>query len=61
MYTTEIYDTEEQWLQNRGLGGSSASAILDSNPYMTKIELWKAILDQQDNQTKIEYLKEKNK
>ena len=58
MYTTEIYDTEEEWLQHRGLGGSSASAILDSNPYMTKIELWSAILDQKD---RTEQLIEKNK
>lgn len=58
MYTTEIYNTEEEWLQHRGLGGSSASAILDSNPYMTKIELWSAILDQKD---RTEQLIEKNK
>ena len=50
-YTVEIYDNEEEWLAARGIGGSSASAILDENPHMTKLELWNAILDKQHNNT----------
>lgn len=44
MYKREIFKTKEEWLAARGLGGSSASAILDKNPYMSKLELFKAIV-----------------
>ncbi len=42
-YRKEVYKDKLSWLDNRGLGGSSASAILDKNPYMSKLELFKAI------------------
>lgn len=43
-YTREIFKTKEEWLKHRGLGGSSASAILGKNPYMSKLELYRAIV-----------------
>ena len=43
-YTRERYSTKEEWLKNRGFGGSSASAILGLNPYMSPLELYKAIV-----------------
>lgn len=48
-YTTEIYDNELDWLQARMIGGSSASAVLDLNPYMTKTDLWKEIISKLEN------------
>lgn len=44
IYKKEIYKTKEDWLNARGFGGSSASAILDVNPWMTKLELFKKIV-----------------
>ena len=44
LYTRETYKSKEEWLKSRGLGGSSASAILGKNPNMTIIELYKAIV-----------------
>ncbi len=44
MYKREIYPTKEEWLNNRGFGGSSASAILGKNPYMTIVDLYKRIV-----------------
>lgn len=43
-YTKETFKTKEEWLKNRGFGGSSASAILDRNPYMSSLELYRAIV-----------------
>lgn len=43
-YTRERYKTKEEWLSQRGLGGSSASAILGVNPWMDVLELYKSIL-----------------
>lgn len=43
-YTKETFKTKEQWLKARGLGGSSASAILGKNPYMSILELYRAIV-----------------
>lgn len=44
LYKKEVYKSKDFWLKARGLGGSSASAILGVNPYMTKIELYRAIV-----------------
>ena len=38
------FKSKEEWLENRGFGGSSASAILNKNPYMSKLELYKKIV-----------------
>ena len=43
-YTKETFKSKEDWLNHRGLGGSSASAILGKNPYMSKLELYRAII-----------------
>lgn len=44
LYKKEIYKNKDDWLKNRGLGGSSASAIIGANPWMTKLDLFKAIV-----------------
>jgi putative phage-type endonuclease len=43
-YKKEIFKTKEEWLKARGFGGSSASAILGKNPYMTELDLYRAIV-----------------
>lgn len=43
-YTKETFKTKEEWLNHRGLGGSSASAIMGKSPYMSKLELYRAIV-----------------
>lgn len=43
-YTKETYKTREEWLSGRSIGGSSAAAILNLNPWLTKIELFNAML-----------------
>ena len=44
-YTRETFRTREEWLRGRGFGGSSASAIIGKNPYMSKLELYKACVN----------------
>ena len=51
-YTIETFKSREEWLNARGLGGSSASAILGKNPHMSALELYKAIV--MPNKHKIE-------
>ncbi len=48
-YRRETFKSKEEWLKNRGLGGSSASSILDKNPYMSKLELYRAIVMPNDH------------
>lgn len=48
-YSREIYQTREEWLTARALGGSSASAILNKNPYMTRLELLAAVISKLRN------------
>lgn len=43
-YTKEEYLNRVDWLSYRGIGGSSASAILGVNPYMTKGQLYEDIV-----------------
>ena len=43
-YTRETFKTREEWLNARGLGGSSASAILGDSPYETRTELLEKIV-----------------
>ena len=43
-YTRETFKTREDWLKNRGIGGSSASVILGDSPYETRIELLEKIV-----------------
>lgn len=48
LYKKEIYKTKEEWLKNRGFGGSSASAILGVNPWMTILDLYKSIVHKKE-------------
>lgn len=43
-YTKETFKSKKEWLKARGFGGSSASAIIGCNPYMSVLELYKAIV-----------------
>lgn len=43
LYKVEKYSSKEKWLNARGIGGSSASAIENANPYMSKLELYRVI------------------
>lgn len=43
-YTKETYSSKEEWLKARAFGGSSASAIMGVNPYMSKLELYRAVV-----------------
>ena len=47
-YTVEVYDSEEEWIYARRLSGSNASAVLDQNPYMSKVELYNEIINKLD-------------
>lgn len=42
-YIKETFNSKEEWLVHRGLGGSSASAIMDCSPYMTKLDIFNAM------------------
>lgn len=44
LYKKETFNSKEEWLKKRGFGGSTASAILGKNPYMTALELYRAIV-----------------
>ena len=43
LYRKEKYGTKNEWLLARGIGGSSASALIDKNPYQTKLDVYCAI------------------
>ena len=43
-YVKETFKSKAEWLKARGFGGSSASAILGKNPYMSALELYRAIV-----------------
>lgn len=43
-YKKETYSTKEEWLEHRGIGGSTASAILNKNPWMNCLELYNALV-----------------
>lgn len=40
-YKVEYFQTKENWLNSRGFGGSSASAILRKNPYKNLIDIYR--------------------
>lgn len=39
-YKKEKYKTFDEWINARGFGGSSCSALFDCNPYMTKLDIY---------------------
>lgn len=43
-YTKEVYKSRDEWLANRGIGGSSAAAILDLNPWLSKLQLYNSFI-----------------
>lgn len=50
-YIIEKYNSEEDWLMARWISGSNASSILDANPYKSKLDLWKELIDKRENKT----------
>ena len=40
LYKKVKFKTEEEWLENRSIGGSSASALLGYNPYMNAMDIY---------------------
>lgn len=49
-YARETFGSRGEWLRARGFGGSSASAIIGKNPYMSKLELYKACVNPSDEE-----------
>lgn len=43
-YKKEFFKTEQQWLDARRIGGSSAAAVVGLNPWMSKQELWELLV-----------------
>lgn len=39
-YIQENFNSRTEWLAHRGIGGSSAAAIIEKNPYMTSLDLY---------------------
>ncbi|MCI1244504.1 MAG: YqaJ viral recombinase family protein [Bacilli bacterium] len=54
LYKRETFNSESQWLNARAFGGSSASAIVGKNPWMSKLDLYNAIVNgrKRDEETK---------
>lgn len=50
-YTRETFKSREDWLNARGLGGSSASVILGDSPYETRLELLQKIILPKEEQS----------
>lgn len=48
LYSKETFKTREEWLENRAIGGSSASAIVGFNPWMNALELYNSIVNLKD-------------
>lgn len=49
-YARETFESRGEWLKARGFGGSSASAIIGKNPYMSRLELYKACVNPSDEE-----------
>lgn len=43
LYKKETFNSKTEWLNARGIGGSSASVILGLNPYKNKLQLYNEI------------------
>ncbi|MFA5485785.1 MAG: YqaJ viral recombinase family protein [Bacilli bacterium] len=54
LYTRQTFGSREEWLGSRGMGGSSASAILGVNPWKSKLELYKSIVAPAEKNIKVE-------
>ena len=51
LYSKEKYATKLEWLKARQFGGSSASALFDTNPYMSKLDIYCSCVNPTENQT----------
>ena len=51
LYGKEKYATKLEWLTNRGFGGSSASALFDANPYLSKLDIYCASVNKTKQET----------
>jgi putative phage-type endonuclease len=40
LYKKQKFKTKGEWLNNRSIGGSSASALFGANPYMTPLDIY---------------------
>ena len=54
LYRKEKFKTREEWLKNRGLGGSSASSIFGVNPYQSKLDVYCALVSKPNENTELE-------
>lgn len=45
-YTKETYKNRADWLKSRGIGGSSASAILGMNPWTNRLNLYCSVISE---------------
>ena len=43
-YKKEIYHSRQEWLENRGIGGSDAAAIIGKSKWLTKTQVEKRLL-----------------
>ena len=49
LYKVEHYGKDRQeWLKNRGFGGSSVSAIFGKNPYMNALDIYCSAFNKND-------------
>ena len=60
-YEVQTFQSEIEWLENRWISGSNASAVLDLNPYMSKMDLWKELIDKRENNNNKQHLESKVK
>lgn len=52
-YVREVYPTKRDWLEKgRGIGGTSASAIVGLNPWKSKLELYNSIVNKRKSHEK---------
>ena len=50
-YTKENYKNDKElWLANRGFGGSSCSALMNCNPYMTALDIYNSAINELKNE-----------
>lgn len=49
-YKKEKFKTEKDWLNHRGFGGSSASALMGCNPYMTALDIYCSAVNEIKNE-----------
>ena len=43
-YIKEKYKTKEEWIANRGIGGSSASAIINKSKWTTTLDIYNELV-----------------